>query len=409
MSELSLIPAPSPELFATAAAVAKNPANAAQGNAANPFADLLSGVLAGAQPLVPAADDLPDPNTDADPLAALALPGSAAPLPALPGEFAVPVVAGKSLPPTGNPLPANPPLRTDAVTASSGPVGDRAPAEQDQVPASTLPRISLTDLALRRQLEPAPAPTGANFAPHGQRTNESASAALAFARKYLTQRPQTQSVAPTAAASESPAPTASTEFTAGMLAALTAGNGGNNDLRSPAPLAVTNIATSGNLSLVGRQDGGTPPALQPLGDAGSFAGGLADRLLALGGPGVQTARLQLHPEKLGALAVEIQIEDGTARVWFGTSTSQAHSAIEGSLPRLRELFADQGIVLTRTQVDVGTGQLGHSGSDQQRRTAGGAQPDVDRPWRPETPFRSVPGASLPSNLSAASRRLDVWA
>lgn len=427
MSELSLIPAPSPELFATATAVAKNPANAAPGSAAKPFADLLSGMLAGAQPLAPAAAPLPgielpdtdpDTDTDADPLATLALPGSAAPPPALPGEFAVPVVAGNSLPVAGNPLPADPSLRVAPGTASPGPVSDPPPTQDDQAPVETRSRIALTDLALRRQLEPVPEPTGAigrasidsnGPAPQGQRTHDSASAALAFARKYLAQRPQAQSVAPTAATSELPAPAAGTEFTAGMLAALTAGNASTNGLRSPAPLAVTDVAASGNVPLVVRQDGGTPPALQPLGDPGSFAGGLADRLLALGGPGVQTARLQLHPEKLGALTVEIQIEDGTAQVWFGTSTSQAHSAIEGSLPRLRELFADQGIVLTRTQVDVGTGQLGNSGSDQQRRSAGSTRTDVDAPWQPATPVRSVTIPGLLRSVGAPTRRLDVWA
>ncbi len=419
MSELSLILTPSPELLATAAAVAKNPANGAPGSAAKPFADLLSGVLAGAQPLAPAAAPLPfidlpgtdtatATDTDADALATLALPGSAAPPPALPVEFTVPVVAGKSLPVTGNPLPADTPLRTDPVTASPDPVGDPAPAEQDQAPGETRPRISLTDLALRRQLEPAPAQTGAigraaidggGLAPREARTKAPASAAMEFARKYLTQHSRTPSVVPTTE-SGAAVPVASTDFTAGMLAVFTASSVSNNGLPGSTPLAATGAGGTGTVPLGIRQDGGMPPILQPLADPGAFAGGLADRLLALGGPGVQTARLRLHPEQLGALTVEIQIEDGTAQVWFGTTTSQAQSAIEGSLPRLRELFAEQGIALTRTQVDAFAGQMGNSGSDQRRRMAGGPLPDLDRPWRAATPARTP---VIPS------RRLDVWA
>ena len=238
-------------------------------------------------------------------------------------------------------------------------------------------------------------------------------------RKYLARQSQTTIGAPKAelvaelvaeprADSASPVPAVRLEFTAGMLAALATGSASNNGLPGPAPLAVTGAAGGGNGPLAARQDSGLPPVLAPLGDAGSFAGGLADRLLALGGPGVQTARLQLHPERLGALTVEIQIDDGTAQVWFGTTTSQAHSAIEGSLPRLRELFADQGIVLTRTQVDVGAGQMGSAGSDQGRPMAGRTPQDVDPLWRAATPTRSTAIPGLLRQVSAPNQRLDVW-
>ncbi len=414
MSELSLISTPSPELLPQAPGIAPRPANGAPGAAgpaaapaANPFADLLSGVLAGALPLAPVADPLPQggvpvlaadelPDADAGTQALLALPASAAPLPALPvGQTS----AGNSLPLAGNPLPGGPSLQADPRIDVPVPLQNPKAAHLTPAPGETRSRISLTDLTLSRQLEPAP---------EGIRTTGSAGPALAVARKYLTPESPTQGLAPPAATGPS-APTAGTEFAAGMLAALTNGTTSDNRLPGPAPLAATGGAGSGNGVLAARQDSGLPPALLPLGDAGSFAGGLADRLLTLGGAGVQTARLQLHPEQLGALTVRIQIEDGTAQVWFGTSTSQAHTAIEGSLPKLRELFADQGIVLTRTQVDVGAGQLGNSASDQQRRSAASPSPDLDRPWRPASPARSPSIPFLSRLVGVPSRRLDVWA
>jgi flagellar hook-length control protein FliK len=151
------------------------------------------------------------------------------------------------------------------------------------------------------------------------------------------------------------------------------------------------------------------PALQPLGDSGAFASGLADRLLTLGGPGAHSARLKLHPEHLGELDVEITMDDGTAQVWFGTTTSQARDAIEGSLPKLREMFADQGIDLTRTQIDTGGSQAGNPGSDTQRRMAGGAGAWSDLPaWR-EVRAEATRGAAGGSAGSASARLLDVWA
>ena len=155
------------------------------------------------------------------------------------------------------------------------------------------------------------------------------------------------------------------------------------------------------------------PALQPLGNAASFANGLADRLLTLGGPGSHSARLQLHPEHLGALDVEIQLDDGTAQVWFGTSTPQARAAIEASLPKLHELFAEQGIQLTRTQVDSGSGQqsgysTGQNG-DAYRRAPGSPAGYPGASWqqgtRAATALAGLPvGAGRPSN-----RLVDVWA
>ena len=151
------------------------------------------------------------------------------------------------------------------------------------------------------------------------------------------------------------------------------------------------------------------PALQPLGDNRSFAGGLADRLLTLGGPGAHSARLQLHPEHLGELNVEIQIDDGTAQVWFGTTSSQAHDAIQASLPRLRELFADQGIQITRTLVDTGTGRMGDPGSDQRQPMARGAPSEADLPWRAAARTGVIPGGGLPPAARASTRLVDVWA
>lgn len=140
-------------------------------------------------------------------------------------------------------------------------------------------------------------------------------------------------------------------FAAGHAGALTPGT----DTTATAT-AGTIGGTAGNSATPGGalQASPLPAALQPLGSAGAFASGLADRLLAMAGPGSQSARLKLHPDHLGALQVEIRITDGSAQVWFGATSDQARQAIQASLPQLRQLFADQGIQLTRTHVDAGS-------------------------------------------------------
>jgi flagellar hook-length control protein FliK len=136
----------------------------------------------------------------------------------------------------------------------------------------------------------------------------------------------------------------------------------------------------------------------------SFTTGMADRLLTLATPGTHEARLKLHPESLGALDVEITVEDGQAQVWFGTSSAQARDAIENSLPRLKELFAEQGITLTRTQVEHGGADARHQQANRQRQF--GDEVPVTRPIRTPVPTSLVaPGLAGPS----ATRLLDVLA
>ncbi|MBN8280880.1 MAG: hypothetical protein J0M16_09760, partial [Gammaproteobacteria bacterium] len=162
MSEISLNVAPSPELLKTAggasppAAPARIPAGPGETTGtSNPFAALLSGVLQGAQPAAgtpvsPApAGAFPDLELepDASPGAAnlLALPGTAAPLPAPAGVATLP----SSTSPTGNLLPASgnelplPSGEMPPATAEAGaaPAGRDATSESGTTVPPGRPRI----------------------------------------------------------------------------------------------------------------------------------------------------------------------------------------------------------------------------------------------------------------------------
>lgn len=98
------------------------------------------------------------------------------------------------------------------------------------------------------------------------------------------------------------------------------------------------------------------PVLQPLADADAWAKGLGDRLLVMAENGMHSARLKLHPEHLGPLEVRIRVhDDGASQVWFSAHHPQTRDAIEHAIPRLCELFADQGLSLAQANVDSGRG------------------------------------------------------
>ena len=449
MSALAFNPIPSPKLLNTAAPD-NTRADTGAADSGNPFAALLSGVLQGTAALpAPPAPEASNPG-----LASVTAASGAGPpgtvLPELPGSLTTgvgPAPGAATGPLPGNPLPAtgnNLPLPLSSLPLDS-PAG--APA-----PDAPTAGVSLADLAAMRPLEPVTPGPGAALpgsiadAGTGQ---QSAAAAVPFFGRFATRGAPAPALQLTGGAStpatdlspvdtgdgsdplaDIPVPdttnlrltvadllrTIATPTVGAQLAAFATTS---DKATTPTGTTVGSGMAAGTMTditgngLAGSLGSVSLPALQPLGNAGSFANGLADRLLTLGGPGNHSARLQLHPEHLGALDVEIHLDDGTAQVWFGTSTPQARAAIEASLPKLHELFAEQGIQLTRTQVDSGSGQQSGYGTGQNgdayRRAPESPAGYRDVDWR-----QSIRAATAPVGLPVgagrpSSRLVDVWA
>jgi flagellar hook-length control protein FliK len=61
--------------------------------------------------------------------------------------------------------------------------------------------------------------------------------------------------------------------------------------------------------------------------------------------GKHTASLRLSPEHLGPLEIQISMNDDQASVYFGAAHADTRAALENALPKLREMFASQGLSL----------------------------------------------------------------
>ena len=66
--------------------------------------------------------------------------------------------------------------------------------------------------------------------------------------------------------------------------------------------------------------------------------------------GLETGSLRVSPEHLGPVEVNISVQNGDASVWFGATHPDTRAALEQALPRLREMFASQGMNLTDSGV-----------------------------------------------------------
>ena len=64
----------------------------------------------------------------------------------------------------------------------------------------------------------------------------------------------------------------------------------------------------------------------------------------------QVAELHLNPPNLGPLDVVLKISDNQATALFTSPHSAVRDAVENALPKLREMLADNGIMLGNTMV-----------------------------------------------------------
>jgi flagellar hook-length control protein FliK len=88
-----------------------------------------------------------------------------------------------------------------------------------------------------------------------------------------------------------------------------------------------------------------PPVLRATVGSAAWTEELGTRLTWMTHNGQDSALLHLSPEHLGPVEVRIDVRDGATSVWFGAAHADTRSALEQSLPRLRELFASSGLLL----------------------------------------------------------------
>jgi len=129
-------------------------------------------------------------------------------------------------------------------------------------------------------------------------------------------------------------------------------------------LAGADKSLSGKASITAGLDGNGSLTLDLQQPARELGSQLSNRIRWMGNLNLSSAELKLHPAELGTLEILISAEDDQTRVSFITSTAAAKEQIEASLPRLRELLGQSGLLLE--QGDVSHRDL--------RRESAGEQP-----------------------------------
>jgi flagellar hook-length control protein FliK len=119
---------------------------------------------------------------------------------------------------------------------------------------------------------------------------------------------------------------------AGLQGAVAAdGARANSSLATGTPTFMTNV--------------GLPVATEQWGSQ------IAQRMTWLSGQGINSADIQLNPPELGPMQVRIDSSENSARVTISVHNAAIREALEAQLPRLRDMFASQGLDLVDVDVD----------------------------------------------------------
>ncbi len=142
-----------------------------------------------------------------------------------------------------------------------------------------------------------------------------------------------------------------TDATGGLKADAPAGSAPGADGNSTAVSAFqAHMSINSHFQQVGgASDAGNSKVSAPIGTSG-FNNEVGDKITWMANQGVQSASLQVTPEHLGPVEVRISVQDGSASVTFNAVHPDTRAALEQALPRLREMFATQGLTLSDASV-----------------------------------------------------------
>jgi flagellar hook-length control protein FliK len=76
----------------------------------------------------------------------------------------------------------------------------------------------------------------------------------------------------------------------------------------------------------------------------------SERVVWMVGQDLKQADLRLNPPQLGPLEVKISFTNDQANITFSSQHASVREAVDAALPRLREMFAESGVVLQDANV-----------------------------------------------------------
>jgi len=140
----------------------------------------------------------------------------------------------------------------------------------------------------------------------------------------------------------------------------------NTDSSGVSASALTHLGVASHFAAQHlRNDTNTADLKSPVGSS-AWEDEVGTHLTWMTQKGLETGSLRVSPEHLGPVEVNISVQNGDASVWFAANHPDTRAALEQALPRLREMFASQGMNLADS--GVSRQSLSQQGSRNQSRS-----------------------------------------
>lgn len=215
-----------------------------------------------------------------------------------------------------------------------------------------------------------------------------------------------------ASTAESPAPSASARTTPPAVEASARPSADlpqltSQELLSPASIAVTasgqsGIAHTGNTVM--------PIILVPTHvENPGWTKDFGQHVIRLAVEGQPAAEIHLNPPDLGPIRVSIEMKGQDATLQFVAAHPQTREALEGSMPRLREIFAGSNITLASADVASKTFSDQSFGSNGQRFPQPTAAELTSQNSRTARIDDTAPVSAIASRPPASRSRVDLFA
>lgn len=96
---------------------------------------------------------------------------------------------------------------------------------------------------------------------------------------------------------------------------------------------------------------------------------VGNRLMMMVNDKIQSAKIHLNPAELGPIEVRVNVSQDQASVHFVSNNSLVRDAIDEAFPRLKEMFAQNGLTLSDANVSQQSSQQGQSNLTDQNDTS----------------------------------------
>lgn len=123
---------------------------------------------------------------------------------------------------------------------------------------------------------------------------------------------------------------------------------------------------------------------------GSWGDDLGQKIIWMVAQREQTAELHLNPPHLGPLDVVLSVSGDQATALFASPHAAVRNAVEQALPKLREMLADNGLMLSNATVSDQFPGERQAGLDSRQQNSGGRPTSASEPVSVGTPQNGLP-------------------